>query len=220
MGILDIFKKKPVISENDPNTYDVPIYFERYKANIQIFKNIPTLEVGEVILRGFYPSLLDTEEDMFYKISSRLDLKEFLPGAYAESKDDATKIVDNLITKFIIKRCLPFCVAEKKSKIPIGYILCHTPIATYPNSNEEIGDWTIDFWLEKKYEGSGIMSASVYNLMAYLQEMEVPRVYAFVDKHNHKSISLLEKCKFIKVSETYDKKMWRYGVKLKRESSL
>jgi len=45
--------------EDNFDIYENAVYLEEYKANIQIFKSIPTLDLGNIILRGVYPSKLD-----------------------------------------------------------------------------------------------------------------------------------------------------------------
>jgi len=151
---------------------------------------------------------------MYFHISKREEVKQYLPEAYVVSKERAKDKIFEFIQRMLLNRCLFFCIAEKATKIPLGYVICHSPLVTYKNSNEQIGDWTIDFWLGKDFEGKGIMGKSLIGILTYLQKMEVPFVFAFVEKRNYKSIKVLEQCQFLRIASTNDNKNWKYGIKL------
>jgi RimJ/RimL family protein N-acetyltransferase len=101
-----------------------------------------------------------------------------------------------------------FCIAPKENKVPFGYILCNSPLATFPDTNKQIGDWTIEFWLAARARNYGLMDAAVNKTLGYLKEMEVPCVLAYVEKENTKSIRLLLKNNFIVINETSDDRMY------------
>lgn len=191
------------------------MYFERYKADHTIFEGIPKIDMGGTILRGILPHMLEAESKM-YLINSKDELtRKYLPAAYADNEEEALKKLNDYIDRFLLKAGILFSIATKEKSIPVGYILCNSPATVYPDSKEAINDWTIDFWLREQVRGRGIMTAAVYNVLGYLQRMEVPRVYAFVDKTNEISIKILKKCHMIQVDETYDKKMYKFGIRLK-----
>ncbi len=196
------------------------MYLDRYKACHTIFEGIPKIDLGDVHLRGFFPEKLDIESKMYLANSNDLFVKKYLPGAYVSTEQEARMILDDYINRFIFKCCVPFTIATRERSIPIGYIMCNSPLISYKDSKERIDDWTIDFWLASKVRGKRIMEPILYNVLVYLQEKELDRVYMYVDKDNFVSIHIIEKCKLIHIGESGDGKLYKYGVKFKRNVSL
>jgi RimJ/RimL family protein N-acetyltransferase len=188
------------------------MYFEKYKVDMQIFEGIPTIDMGGTVLRGIFPNLVETEAKAYLLNSKESLVKKFLPGAYVETEEQALDKLHDYVQRYLLRASILFCVATKEKQIPVGYVLCNSPVMTYQNSNRIINDWTIDFWLAERARGRGIMIAAAYNALVYLNKMKVPGVYAFTDKENAKSINILIKCGMTLIEETADKKMYKYGV--------
>ena len=195
------------------------MYMDRYKACHTIFEGIPKIDLGDVQLRGFFPNKLELESKYYFRNTFDPLVKKYLPGAYVESEAEALNKINDYIDRFIFKSCIPFTIATRELS-PIGYILCHSPLVNFQNTEEKIGDWTIDFWLNKDVRGQKIMKPLLFRLLGYLQEKELDRVFMYVDKDNDVSIHIIEQCHFINVGESGDGKLYKYGIKLKREASL
>ena len=60
----------------------------------------------------------------------------------------------------------------------------------------------------------------VWSAPHYLKTKEVDRVYIYADKHNSKSIHIIENCNFVQLGESGDGKLYKYGIRLKRNVSL
>lgn len=189
------------------------MYVEEYKANYRIFLDFPRIDMGGSIIRGVFENMLETESEIYYLNSKDELVKKFLPEAYVESNDQALNKMYSYQERRMFKVGILMCIATKDKQIPFGYILCNSPLAGYPGTTKRIDDWTIDFWLSEKARGKGVMTASVYNILSYLKKMEVPRVYAYVDKSNERSIKLLQKCNMVLINETPN--MYKFGIRLK-----
>lgn len=196
------------------------MYLEHYKACHTLFEAIPRLDMGGVFVRGPWLKNLQLESEVYHFNSSDSLVKKYLPGAFSLNEKDAFDKINGYIDRFILKSCIPFIIATKEMSVPIGYILCHSPLVSYKGSKERINDWTIDFWLGPAYRGQGIMETVLYNVIGYLQIKEVDRVYMFVDKDNYPSIHIIEKCTSVLVGESGDGKLYKYGVKLKNGISI
>lgn len=97
--------------------------------------------------------------------------------------------------------------------MPIGYIICFSPLTTDRDSGEKIDDWTIDIWLGEGVRGKGIMEHVLYRVLEYLHSKEVDRVYMYVDKDNYISIHIIEKLGCTLLRDSGDGKFYQYGVK-------
>jgi RimJ/RimL family protein N-acetyltransferase len=196
------------------------MYLERYKACHTIFEGIPKLDLGGVSLRGLLLDKIDLESKVYNIISNDLLVKKFLPGAYCANETEAKSKLNEYINHFLLKACIPFAIISNKNFVPIGYVLCNSPLVNYKDSDERINDWTIDFWLGESVRGQRIMEHILYRVLGYLQSKEVDRVYMYVDKDNYPSIRIIEKCSLIHLGESGDGKLYKYGVKLKKDVSL
>jgi RimJ/RimL family protein N-acetyltransferase len=196
------------------------MYIDIYKACHSIFEGIPKLDLGGVLLRGFLLDKLDIEAKVYAINSNDILVKKYLPGAYCKNEIEAKSKLNEEIKKFYLKACVPFTIIERENLLPIGYVFCNSPLSTYQNNDEKIGDWTIDFWLSKSVRGQRIMEQVLYRVLAYLQLKEVDRVYMYVDKDNNASIRIIEKCYLIYLGESEDGKQFKYGVKFKEHITL
>ena len=195
------------------------IYLDIYKANADIFTKIPVLQLNDSIeIRGINPNFIDTEAKYYLLNSNDELIKKYLPGAYVETIDESKEKINEFINRFLLSSSILFCIASKQTHVPVGYILCHSPLSSFQNSNEKTNEWLIDFWLNKEQRGRGLMYASIYTVCNYLKQMEVPALYAYSDKFNLDSIKALQKSQFIILGETIDRKMYKFGVILNREN--
>lgn len=193
------------------------MYLSKYKADNRMFDEIPTINLGQFMLRSIYPNNLKLEAKFYYKISCDPLVKKYLPGAYVESEEEALIKIEEYVHRTLSGASVLFCVANSANKFPFGYILCSSPIMNYIDSEERIGDWTIDFWMHELNRGKGIMTFAVQNALAHMQSMQIPKVLAFTDKSNEKSMRLLEKCSMKIIGETSDDKMYKFAVLLNDE---
>ncbi len=197
------------------------MYLDIYKSNISIFERIPKLDLGGVFLRGFLMDNIEIESKVYHINSSDSLVEKYLPGACSKSEEDAKQKVLDLTRNYLLKLCVPFVIASSSEKVPLGYIVCNTPLYySSENYDEKIDDWTIDFWLNESVRGKKIMYHALYCILGYLQSNEVERVYIFIDKDNYPSIRIIEKCDLIFIKEVDEGKKLKYGVALKPNISL
>jgi RimJ/RimL family protein N-acetyltransferase len=193
------------------------IYLDIYKANADIFTKIPVLHLNDSIeIRGIHPNYIDAEAKYYLLNSNDELIKKYLPGAFVETIDESIEKIYEFAKRFVLRSSILFCIASKETHVPVGYILCNSPLSSFQNSNEKINEWLIDFWLNKEQRGRGLMYASIYTVCNYLKQMEVPALYAYSDKINLDSIKVLQKSQFILHGETIDRKMYKFGVILNR----
>ena len=153
------------------------MFLQKYKCDTDMFDKIPTIKIGQMMLRGLYPNELETEAKYYNVISSDSLVKKYLPGAYTENEEEALDKIKQYINRTLSGASVLFCIAAADKK-PIGYILCNSPIMNFENSSEQIGEWTIDFWLHKGARNNGIMAVSIQYILNHMQKMKIPKVYA------------------------------------------
>ncbi len=192
------------------------MYSEKYKCNFEIWEGVPRIDMGGTALRGLILDKLDLEAKNFLRNSSDSEVERNLPGVFVKNEKEAHKVLLKFIDRFILKSGILFSVVLKENNIPIGYVACNSPKLKFKDRDEEIGEWSIDFWVFEKARNKGIMTAAVYNTLAYLQEMGVSTIYAFVDKENIASMEVLKKCSMSLVEDTGDGKMFKFMVRTKQ----
>ncbi len=189
------------------------MYLPELKCKAEMFDIIPTIKIGDIKLRPIIFSQIEFEAKCYNIISSDSLVEKFLPGAYTTDKREAfSKLVDSIRMKDA-KNAVLFCISLLDDR-PLGYIDCNSPLTYYHGSNEKIGQWTINFWLHKNMRGRGFMTLGIRYLLDHMQKMQIPKVYAYVDKTNTNSIKVLKDCTFKIIDETADDKMYIFAVSL------
>ncbi len=198
---------------------EINMYYERYRANTEIWNGIPTLNLGAITIRPFYLNQIETEAK-FLLINNNDELvRRYLPSMFVENEEQAMSILEDFILRFQVKRSILFCITNTQSAIPYGYIICDSPEAFNPATKKAMGDWSISFLIKSDLRKQGIVYKCVANVLTYLQKMEVPRVYFFVDKANTASINLLTtKIKAIQVDVIHP--TLKFGIRLRRDVEL
>jgi RimJ/RimL family protein N-acetyltransferase len=197
------------------------MYSEYYKACDTIFDEVPYIDIANgVHLRSIFLKEIELESKTYFTNSSDSITKKYIPGAYCSNEAEAKKKILDFRGRFLHKYCVPFAVAAGDKSVPIGYIICFSPLTTDRDSGEKIDDWTIDIWLGEGVRGKGIMEHVLYSVLEYLQSKEVDRVYMYVDKDNYICIHIIEKLGFIPFRDSGDQKFYKYGVEFKPNVSL
>jgi len=192
------------------------MYSEKFKCYSEIWERVPRIDMGGTALRGLIFDKLELEAKHFLRNSFDLEVQRNLPGVFVKNEREAYEQLLKFTDRFIHKSAIIFSVVLKENNVPIGYVLCNSPRLKYLDRDEEIGEWSIDFWIFEKVRNRGIMTAAVYNTLAYLQEMGASTIYAFVDKENIASMAVLKKCSMSLVEETGDGKMFKFMVRTKQ----
>jgi RimJ/RimL family protein N-acetyltransferase len=193
------------------------MYFEEYQADSEIFEGIPTLDLGpQFVLRPINPSQFEYEIKEYVENCNDEEIRQFLPKHYADTEQLAKKILHEFLDRMIFRAAILFCVALREKKATLGYVMLNSPKAVILEKTNQPAEWTMDFWASKKIRGMGIMYAAIHKCMWYMQKMQVPFVFAYVDKTNLKTIRLMENLKFTLMGENPDKTMYKFGVRLKR----
>jgi len=190
---------------------------EELKANPAIFENIKIINVADMLtLAPINPAVMvDTAmmniESRFYLANSSSELKKAIPGAYVKNIEEASLQIKQYIDKMIFYDSLLYTIRLKSNQIPVGYIILNSPLC-----NNNLHDWSLDFWINKEYEGKRIMASSLLEILGHMQEMEIGNVFAMVDETNYRSKSLLEKLGFgfINTHENSGKKINLYAINL------
>ncbi|MES2266152.1 MAG: GNAT family protein [Bacteroidota bacterium] len=182
----------------------------RADSNIFSFKPIPVQE--NFLLRPISakPEIFDAEIE-FYKINSQSEeVRRFLPGAYADTVEEAKEKLVLLIQKGVFKGAVTYCICEKGYPAPLGYICLNSPLI--PSG---YNTWTIDFWSGETMRGKALMTVCVHTLLGYAQENAIEEVKAIVDPENQKAINVLERAGFVYLSqEAEGERRYIYGVRL------
>jgi len=182
-------------SVNDILNWLSETYSEETKCNKDMFYVIPQIDIGAAVIRFIRTDIIDAEAEYYVINSQNEGVKKYIPGAYPRNRDHARELLSEDINKFILNRSLFLTIAFKKTDrqqpIPFGYISCNAP-GTYRNFNE----WTIDFWLNEKNRGKGIMAIVVDVVLYYLKSKGVSKVCAFTKRDNEAAMRVLQKNHF------------------------
>jgi RimJ/RimL family protein N-acetyltransferase len=176
---------------------------EEIKANPDIFEKSKSIDVANMLTLSPInpkvmsdPSIMDLEATIYMVNSSSPDLKEAIPGAYVQTIGEAKYKISEFINKMIFYDSILYCIRLKTNQIPIGYILLNSPLC-----QNNLPNWSIDFWLNPVYRGKKIMASSLREILGHMQDMEVSDVYAMTDSANLTTKRLLEKFGFQFVNE-------------------
>ncbi len=189
------------------------MYYSNYKANYNIFDEIPEIDMGSLVLRGLVSDSA-FEAKAYFENSHNNSVKKFLPNAYVETGEAAFGKMHDFARSFLLKKGILFAIALKEDPSPIGYILCNSPLQTFTASEIAIDEWTINFWLAETSRHQGIMRVAINAVLTYLKSMSVTQVFAFADKKNRTSINLLQKCNLEYIDDSSVQKMMTFGIKL------
>lgn len=172
-------------------------YLEDKKCDVSLFYTFSVINVNrDLIIRPIKLRQLELEGEVFFENSFSEDIQKYLPEIYPKSVGESHEILRKILINTRLHNCFLFAICLEKTNYPIGYIFCSSPLTTFQNSNEIAGDWVIDFWLNKKLCGLGIMTSALPHLLLYLKEFKISKIKAFVNKNNSKAIRVLEKLKF------------------------
>ena len=186
-------------------------YDNQLKADTEIFEKIRFIPVGdEIILKPIMSELLD-EEAMFYLVNTKTEgVKKYLPSVYAENQEQAKQKLLDFMQRMLLRGSLFYCIRDARAPFPLGYIHINSPLT--PTG---LDSWTVDFWLGNNSQGNGLMAASLWHLLSYLQKYQVQEVKALVHADNIKSVNVLKKVGFAFLhQETGGEKRFLYMIKL------
>jgi RimJ/RimL family protein N-acetyltransferase len=89
-----------------------------------------------------------------------------------------------------------YCIRLQDSNISIDYVFLNSPL-----SQNGLNQWSVDFWLNEKYQGKKIMVSSLMQVFGHMQAMDIEYVYAMVDIENTRSKKLIEEFGFQFINE-------------------
>ena len=133
-------------------------------------------------------------EDMFkylsmlYQLSP--DVKHFLSGMdLSTPKETAITLSKNALSTHIgMQISYAMCIEGK----PTGFVFINTP--DYNKTTVNFPHWTIDFCMFVPFAGHGFMSSFMPHILAMLKDaFKIDELFAIVDTHNSKCLSLLSK---------------------------
>ena len=186
-------------------------YLEEYKVDIALFHTFRVINLDKgLIIRPLTLQQLDLETKVFYLNSHYDEIKKYLPDIYPETEEKAGEIISSILYGTMLHRQIIFAICLEEKNFPIGYIVCSSPLTMFKNSTEPVGDWLIDFWLNKDFHNKGIMTHAMPFLFTYLSEFRIPNILAFTDKTNLASISVLNKLSFNQTNELDDKNFYSF----------
>ena len=186
-------------------------YDKRIKADSGIFEEIRFIPVGdELILKPIIPQLIQQEAMLYLFNTNNEGVEKYLPSVHANNEEEAVKKLSEFENKMLLKQGLLYCIRFKQKQFPVGYINLNSPLC--PTG---LDSWTVDFWMAESMQGKGMMTPSLYCLLAHLQERGVPEVKALVSSDNVRSINTLERVGFEFISqEAGGERRFLYSVQL------
>jgi len=204
MGILDFFSK------NKNNDKDLTRMSKREvleDVTETISSNINYFRVEKILnyipLGGsFYLRILDPtkikEESMTYLLTSNTeDVKKYLPGAYASTKEQAKALLDKHILSVATELEIVYRICLNSGTI--GYVIVGTGRMNHIRTKGRFFGFTVDFWMMEMFRGKNIATSAVSNTVKFLFDSGLDEVYALVDPENYASQRVLEKCSFVRI---------------------
>lgn len=185
--------------------------YDYYKVDIALFNTFRVLHLGGGhIIRPLKLTQLELEGKVFYHNSHYDDIKKYLPKLYPDTEEKAHKILSDILYETMVRRRFLYAICMEKENFPFGYILCSSPLTTFQNSDKEVGEWLIDFWLNQHIHNRGIMTQALPFLFDYLAEFKISKIVAFTDKTNFASIKVLKKLGFMQKEVSWNKNFYQF----------
>lgn len=151
--------------------------------NSNIFEEIPVLESGRLVLRGFS----DNDIDDIFEYASIPEVTVFLPWETHRSIDDTKKFLKLSKDMFEKKDNIDFAIVLKSENKVIGGI----SIRKWNNENRcaDIG-----YVLSPKYWNKGIITEAIKRIIKFgFDELNANRIEAHCDENNIGSYRAMEK---------------------------
>lgn len=83
----------------------------------------------------------------------------------------------------------------------VGMIMIETPALNLLNNGFE--NWTISFCISELFEGKGIMSMALTNVLYFLKfELSVKEIFAVTEIENSRSINIMKKIGFVVIDNS------------------
>lgn len=134
----------------------------------------------------------DHEAERLLEIVDNPQTRKFLPHLDFESKEEASEWLRELTMGWASKTKLPVILRLNDPLVTIGYVECYTPRSI----DEKKDIWVIEYFLDKKIWGRGVMKAAVNNFLAHMEDKGVEEVRASTHRNNQRSIGLLDSLGF------------------------
>ncbi len=182
------------------------------KANPDIFHKLKTLSVGDIFtISTINPLQFEAEAMAYLAISSSLEIKSEIPGAYVSDIKQARKKLMEYIDRMLVYDSILYCIRLKSNNIPVGYILLNSPV-----SQNGLNEWSLDFWLIQNLRRKQVMVSSLERVLDHMQNMEIKGVYVMVERDNKDCRKLIEKFGFgyINTHLNSGKYILTYGIRL------
>jgi RimJ/RimL family protein N-acetyltransferase len=158
------------------------------EENTKPFDNFELLDCGGFFMTGVTNDYEIEAAAMVLATENEL-AKKYLTD-YPTNIQEANKKIMGCVTGFFEKKILTYII-KAEGVIPMGFIHVFTP-----DNSTDIKDWLIEYYLNKNFWRQGVMTAAVQNVLAFLQENDVPSIKAVVDLDNVASKRILEKFNF------------------------
>jgi hypothetical protein len=123
-----------------------------------------------------------------YKLSP--DIKKYMPGMDLSTPKATASFLSGhgLSTHLGLQISYVLCIEGK----PAGFVFVNTP--DYNKATVNFPHWSIDFCMFVPFAGNGFMSSFMPHILAMLKDaFKVDELFAIVDTHNSKCLSLLSK---------------------------
>lgn len=167
-------------------------YNNKLKINNEFFDNQKTFHLSEqIILNSINDEILDGEAYFYFQNSNYSNVKEYLPNAFPISQDDAKVKLQDFLYRGILKTSILYTIRIMPDGYPIGYININTPA-----NSDGLDSWSLDFWINPKFQGKNIITVSILSILKHLKEFGVKEVKAIVHISNMPAIKVLEKTNF------------------------
>lgn len=168
------------------------MFFERYKSTLEIFNFVAIKLPSGFLLTPVKISLIDQEAISYLETSKDELVKKYLPNVYPTDIHDAKlKLIENT-QRQELRQGVFFCIRPVEAPMPIGYVLLNSPI-----SGSGLGEWSLDFWINRRFRKNGIMTTCINRILDYMQKMEVPGIVANIYPDNLASAKTLKRTGFV-----------------------
>lgn len=182
-------------------------FFETNKENITEFKPI-NLKNGILEIHPFRVSEAERDNEVvndLFEIFGDISQIPFNKEKLVKNKKDINTY--SIVSDYHLKIQYTHFLSHIQSKKIIGKIIICPPIKEYIQFDSTLKNtWIIEFYLNKSFWNKGIMSGIIPAVVRGMQDQNIKKVGAVVDKLNFGSIRILEKSGLKRIKQFDDLK--------------
>ncbi len=153
------------------------------------------------------------DSDLFEILNSKENTR-FIPDKYLSNISQAQSITFTFVSGYMNGNYYSLIIFDKRFNKAIGVITIINSEFADKSYGFPLGYWLVDYYLNKKYWGHGLMAAILSQTILNLKRQGLIRIGAICDVNNASSIKTLSRANFkrcAKIDYKQDFYIWNYN---------